>query len=304
MVRTGRDLELLVKALERMDLQGAIVKSPDFLYDKVAEENREVDVSIKTRIGTHEIIIIFECRDRKTKPGPDWIEQLAQKTKDLGAHKVVAVSSSGFTKSAAKKALKNNIELRTLEGITSKEIFSWFSPQSIPVVIDRFLVKKIDFIENRTDFGNSKELVAFIEKCNKNADKNTKFISQDNGETFFSINEIHSNIKDNEKLFSFITDEKKRYTIPFELLTKEKTGYLLVLGDDRIKVDGILVTAEIWREKIQCNLSSKKGYKNDSQTISQVLTFDDVTSDKSLQIVLKESTDGNQMGFRFKNMFP
>ncbi len=85
---------------------GAAVKSPDRIPDKVTGEPREVDVSIRYKIGTSPVLITIECRDRSSKEDVRWIEQIAEKKHSIGASITVAVSSSDFTKPAINKAAR------------------------------------------------------------------------------------------------------------------------------------------------------------------------------------------------------
>ena len=131
--RKGRVLEKIIEDLESL-LSGEqfIIKSPDWIYDQVAERKREVDLSLRGNFGTHQILIIIECRDHGRRQGTPWIEQLYQKTKDLRANAVVAISSSGFSGPAMIKAEKFGIELRTLTTFHPEEIVSWLKP---PIVV-------------------------------------------------------------------------------------------------------------------------------------------------------------------------
>lgn len=103
--RSWREFELLVSRIEEALVpRNAIVKSPDKLYDRITNEPREVDVSIRYKVGSAEILIILECRERTRVQDTIWIEQLASKQKAVGAAKCIAVSSVGFTRPAQRKA--------------------------------------------------------------------------------------------------------------------------------------------------------------------------------------------------------
>ena len=54
-----------------------------------------------------------------------WIEQLASKRNSVGADKVVAVSSSGFSEPATKQAKSYGIEIRRVEDITRSDFTDW-----------------------------------------------------------------------------------------------------------------------------------------------------------------------------------
>lgn len=121
-----REFERLVARIER-DLapQGAVVRSPDRVPDLVTGSLREVDASIRFKVGSSSILITIECRRRGAVQDDTWIEQLASKKEKVGAAKTIAVSSSGFSEPAKITAKLKGIDLRNLREITDEEILAW-----------------------------------------------------------------------------------------------------------------------------------------------------------------------------------
>lgn len=124
MSRAGRELELLVAALEDTigSLDGVQVESPAHLKDRDTDQFREVDVAIRFKHGTHEVLIVMECRDRAAPSDVTWIEQIRTKCSSVGADRIVAVSASGFTKPALQKAKRYRIETRSIEQVATGEM--------------------------------------------------------------------------------------------------------------------------------------------------------------------------------------
>jgi hypothetical protein len=77
---------------------GARVKSPDRIRDKIAGQYREVDASIRYKVGSVDLLITVECRDRSRLEDVTWIEQIATKQAHIGAARTIAVSSKGFSR--------------------------------------------------------------------------------------------------------------------------------------------------------------------------------------------------------------
>lgn len=124
-----RQFEQLVSRIERAAApRGAQVKSPDQIRDLITGQLREVDASIRTKVGTAEVLITVECRKRGRRDDDTWMEQLAAKRHKIGASKTIAVSAAGFTESAVKSARQFGIELRTLAKVTASDIEGWFLP--------------------------------------------------------------------------------------------------------------------------------------------------------------------------------
>ena len=101
---------------------GLTVASPDRILCKITGRKREVDVSIRSRAGTTDILITIECRKRQPKQDVTWIEQLAAKRDAIGASCTIAVSSSGFTPNAVAVAHRHSIQLRRLSEVSAAEI--------------------------------------------------------------------------------------------------------------------------------------------------------------------------------------
>jgi hypothetical protein len=122
-----REFEKLVARIEQVaSAHSAVVKSPDRIRDLTTGQLREVDASIRHRVGTTEILITVECRKRRRREDDTWIEQLASKRQKIGAAKTIAVSATGFSKAAIKTAKSLGIELRTLAKVSAADIEGWF----------------------------------------------------------------------------------------------------------------------------------------------------------------------------------
>lgn len=127
MPRKGRDLEKLVAALENLLSNSNIeVKSPDYIVGVNSGSRREVDVSLRSIVGSSEILVILETRDRTEIDDVRWIEQLAMKKEDVLASKVVAVSSAGFTEGAKNTAQRLGVSLREVNELNFDAIAEWF----------------------------------------------------------------------------------------------------------------------------------------------------------------------------------
>jgi hypothetical protein len=121
-----REFELLVARIERtLGPLGAHVESPGRVKDRLTGQMREVDVAIRYRIGTVDILITVECRRRDDKQDVTWIEEIAGKRDSVGAARTVAVSAEGFTRPAIESAAKRGIEIRMLAEVSEQDIQGW-----------------------------------------------------------------------------------------------------------------------------------------------------------------------------------
>lgn len=123
----GRALEELVARLEAVAAGGkAEVRSPEFFTGKNSQSKREVDVTVRSKVGNTPVLVMFECRDRTSTNDVRWIDEIAGKRDDIGADVAVAVAAGGgFTEGARTAAAARRIDLRTVEHITVEDVLSW-----------------------------------------------------------------------------------------------------------------------------------------------------------------------------------
>ncbi|MBU0472829.1 MAG: restriction endonuclease [Bacteroidetes bacterium] len=105
---------------------------------------RQIDITIKS--GNY--LTMIECRFQKKKQDVKWIEELMGRRTSLRADSLIAVSSSGFTEGAIKKAIKYGVILRDTKSLTEEEIQRWGHPTKVSLkyfhyenVIIKFVMK-------------------------------------------------------------------------------------------------------------------------------------------------------------------
>jgi hypothetical protein len=182
MLRQGRELELLIEKLEKTVLpKGAKITSPGFIPDRITGVLREVDILIEHKVGTSQIRIIIECRDRNSIQDVTWIEQIHTKVNDIRANKVIAVSSSEYTQPAKEKAQFYGIETRIYSEINHDIIKEWWKVEYLDL-----RKKQFNIVSTHIDLIGSKSLDKLIPK--KKTDD--KFINRITDGKAFSLNDI------------------------------------------------------------------------------------------------------------------
>ena len=296
MPRKGKDFELLIKMLEEVILpQGASIKSPDYIVDKITGQKREVDISIKMDLGTSPILIIIECRDRKDIEDTTWIEQLRTKTNDLNANKVIAVSSFGFSAPAIDKGKHYGIETRTYKELSHDDIKSWFLPNHIvkhnkifQIIIAKIIFSDIksldhDIIDKRTVFDD--------------------FIITPNDRRMVNLNGIFSFIADHEKLWDKIPIDKDfqiynfnaYYTNPKSRFEIEHKSVVHTIAQIKFSVKMKIETQIVPISKIS-------SYENSEAPITQIIEFDGILPGKNYSFQVIKNKDGSiQLWVMHKN---
>jgi hypothetical protein len=74
-----------------------------------------------------------------------WIEQLLEKKRSIGAAMTVAVSSSGFTDPAVKKAAASGIEIRTLREAAPEEFVQWLRFRNVVLDLKEWSLADLGF---------------------------------------------------------------------------------------------------------------------------------------------------------------
>jgi Restriction endonuclease len=107
---------------ELLDGSGATVIWDDRIADPDNPSRaRQIDITIR-RNGK---VTIVECRQHRSPQDVQWIEELIGRRVSLRADGVIAVSSSGFTAGALRKASAHGIILRDLQDLTEAEVKVW-----------------------------------------------------------------------------------------------------------------------------------------------------------------------------------
>lgn len=304
MPRKGRDLELLINHIESLlnDNDELTIKSPDFLLDHVTGQKREVDISINGKIGSHQILIVLECRKRQNKDDSTWIEQLGNKKQDLHINKLIAVSSSGFTEPAITKANLYGIDLRQIEKIQISDIEEWVKHFTFEQVDLKYNIQKLDIgmmnknNANKIDGENLKPPIKSA-KYSKQSDEKIFKIKDKDGKTIdLSIHDlILLNIDNNFVFYSDvnISDDKVNKTINFYFYNPEQMAYIEI-ENDIFRVIHILMNVDLWKEKILIPVDSTYSYTKNDETIAQVIQYKLLIQNKKATFTIQHDLKDNK----------
>jgi len=107
--------ELMVKRLLDTELRIAGLTACDSFhlkkYTGKSGQQYEIDVSFEIKVGNVGLLFIVECKNLRRRVGVAEVTKLAYKIGDIGAHKGLLVSPSGFESGAVKVAKSEGIAL-------------------------------------------------------------------------------------------------------------------------------------------------------------------------------------------------
>lgn len=129
-------LERQVERIHQLlEVEGAAVTWNDRIPDPDnPSQARQIDVTIRR----DDTLTIVECRLHKNPQDVTWIEELMGRRTSLKADAVIAVSTSGFTKTAQEKAAAHGIHLRDFASLSDEEIQNWGRKRTLTVSFVEF----------------------------------------------------------------------------------------------------------------------------------------------------------------------
>jgi hypothetical protein len=107
-LKTWPGFERLVAALQHKLAPTADVRWNDTVIGR-SGTRRQIDVAVRARVGTTDLLVVIECKDYKDKVGIDLVEAFIAKYEDAGGHQGVLVARTGFTKDALARAERAGI---------------------------------------------------------------------------------------------------------------------------------------------------------------------------------------------------
>ncbi|ARS34324.1 restriction endonuclease [Pontibacter actiniarum] len=141
-MKKSEEFEKLIEKIHRiLEPDGSTVTWNERIPDPDnPKQLRQIDILISSK-GLKKYI---ECRIHNKPQDVKWIEYLHGEKASLNLEEIVAVSASGFTEGAIKKAKRFGIELKTLSLLTESEILAWKPKSSCSLVfykVEELLIK-------------------------------------------------------------------------------------------------------------------------------------------------------------------
>jgi hypothetical protein len=107
-----RFFERLAFGLYLLRAEGATVTHDEKIRGRRSGRLRQVDITVRFKVGYSDYLTMIECKDETVKI--EQIEGLVLKREDVGADKLIVVSSTGFQKGAIEVARGHGVELHLL----------------------------------------------------------------------------------------------------------------------------------------------------------------------------------------------
>jgi len=284
-LRAGRYLELLTSQLEHILGAGTLtVKSPEYFRDPRTGDTIEVDVTLRGKIGSTDILVALECRDRAGRQGINWIRELATKKDDIGASTIVAVSRDGFTGPAIAKAVEKGVVLKTLSRLTEDEIAEAILGLRVDLFRPVYLFKgfgDLSFVPFMIHIDKPAPILDVEELWKLARDPSKQGLYDKKEEKWISFSELLERGKWKEAVQNVKVGEKVKVEVPIPSMyasssRSDEPRYHLYNKDETDAFIGLCrmnILAEVWYEKEPAALSSAFKYSEDDRCIARVAEF-------------------------------
>jgi hypothetical protein len=304
--RAGRSLELLVQALEHLLADAPVeIRSPDFITGRNSGTSREVDVSLRSQVGSVSVLVIIECRDRAKPQDVTWIEQLASKREDVGADKAVAVSAGGFSAGARNLARSKQVDLRSLEELEPHVVYDWLTDETMD-----YRTRHVDLIDASIHLGeipaeiDPAALASILDKIKAlqiredGLHQGTKVFVRKDDLTLVSVDDILDlmpgfGARFDAMLSGVPPGEEKRIVLTIDFEGDAK--FALAIDDGLVDVDSIELDALFSYDEVQVPIR-RYLYQDDSGTVTENAEATIVSGERRVTIGFHMTPDGSTLG--------
>lgn len=121
--------------------------------------DRQIDISVRTQISGHEILIIINTKNQTRKVNVNQVGELFAVMDDVKAQKGVIICNKGFTEGAKKFANGRGIDLCHIHDAETKD---WQKEIKIPVIVEQILPNVNFSYEMHLDCGDTIDKEAFF----------------------------------------------------------------------------------------------------------------------------------------------
>lgn len=131
-MKKGKEFEALIAKIYKELSPEATITLNDKIKGRDTGGEREIDVSIRSNVAGHDILIVVQAKDHKTPADINIVGEFKSVIQDIGASKGILICSSGFTKRALEYGKNAAIDLCTIHDAESR---NWKLDLKIPVLV-------------------------------------------------------------------------------------------------------------------------------------------------------------------------
>ncbi|MBI4296494.1 MAG: restriction endonuclease, partial [Chloroflexi bacterium] len=128
-----RRFEQVAAEIQHALAPNAEVTLNDHILGKDSGVGRQIDITVRQKIGQYEILVAIDCKDYKTPVDIKDVDSFAGMIRDIQAHKGAMIAANGFTNGAKQVGIRLGLDLYRLVDTDSVD---WQNSVSIPMLCD------------------------------------------------------------------------------------------------------------------------------------------------------------------------
>jgi len=137
-----KEFEKLAYEIQKELAGEAVVTLHEAIQGVDSGIQRQIDISIRQRVGQYSILVIADCKAHKDPIDINTVEQFVTTLRDVRANKGALIASNGFTEAAIALARTYGIDTFTLVDTAHT---SWRAYVSLPTLLVRSYLKAVAF---------------------------------------------------------------------------------------------------------------------------------------------------------------
>lgn len=128
-----KEFEILVAKIQKGLAANSVVTHNDRIMGRKSRQMRQIDVSIRGKVGQFDILIIIDCKDYAEPVDVKAVEEFMGLVEDVGAHQAAIVAAKGFTEAAKTRAIEAGLGVYT---VVDTDPHKWQVQVFMPVLCD------------------------------------------------------------------------------------------------------------------------------------------------------------------------
>ena len=128
-----KEFEILVAKIQKELAVDSIVTHNDKIIGRKSNQIRQIDVSIRSKIGQFDVLIIIDCKDYAEPVDIKAVEEFMGLVEDVGANQAAIVAAKGFTEAAKTRAIKAGLGVYT---VVDTDPHKWQVQVFLPALCD------------------------------------------------------------------------------------------------------------------------------------------------------------------------
>lgn len=280
----GKPFERLVELLELLAATDARVEFAAKVPDRVTGKLRDVDVAVWIPSPHGPALYAIECKDHKRAIGVGVVEAVAQKGRDIRAHRVAIASGSGFTHDARIKAEHENIDLLTVREAGDTDWPEWVELRTVSHSTLRWELVGLGVPKSNGVQGGADTRISASIDDSPFQTADGKLVTAGN----LVDNAMHDGMED--ILRDHAANEPKRAT--FDITFSDGPLTLVHAGVDRQELPGVRLVMNYWLEAttIPLRMLRYKQAMHDYDVATALVSDPFVTAGQTVRLALIPDT--------------